>query len=214
MAKLLVTQPNYDYTTRYLSQWANKAVALAKEKGLSAVCLKNKRANKREFESVIKKTKPSFLFLNGHGSERCVTGQDDEVLVEVGVNEGILGKMVVYALSCRSARVLGKQSLKSGAVAYLGYNEDFIFFYDEKVRTNPKIDKTAGLFLDPPVVLATSLIKGHPTRRAYVNSQNAYRNTIIKLLSSEATFEYRTYIRYLVWDMSNQVCLGNQAASI
>lgn len=214
MAKALVTQPNYDYTTRYISAWAQKAVDLAKGKGISVICLKEARANKREFESVIRKTQPKFIFINGHGDERSVTGQDGEVLVKVRVNEGILNRSVVYALSCQSAKVLGKESVKSGADAYLGYEEDFIFLYDERCRTNPKIDKTAKLFLDPSMALPVSLFKGHSTGQAYGNSQNEYRRTIVSLLSSEASSEQRTYIGYLIWDMKSQVCLGSRSAII
>lgn len=214
MAKALVTQPNYDYTTRYLSTWAQKAVDLAKGKGISVVCLKEARASKKEFESVIRKTQPKFVFVNGHGDDGSVTGQNGEVLVEAGVNEGILSRSIVYALSCRSAKVLGKESVESGADAYLGYEEDFIFLYDERCRTNPKIDKTAKLFLDPPMALPVSLFKSHSTGQAYNNSQNEYRRTIVSLLSSEASSEQRTYIGYLVWDMQSQVCLGSQKAVI
>jgi hypothetical protein len=46
-----------------------------------------------------------MIFLNGHGSEDCVCGPDDEKLVQAGDNETILAGAVVNALSCRAARV-------------------------------------------------------------------------------------------------------------
>lgn len=213
MVKILVTQPTSDYTTRYISAWANFVVDLAKKRRIDAVCLRSKRANRKEFQSVVMKTKPRFLFLNGHGNKRAVAGQDNEILVEVNNEKGILKEKIVYALACSSAKILGRKSVKDGTDAYLGYDEDFIFFYDEKCRTNPINDLTAKLFLDPSNAIPISLLKGHPAGRAYKNSQNMYKKTAAQLLGSQSS-EDRTYLKYLIWNMAHQVCLGNKKAAI
>ena len=213
MVKMLVTQPTSDYTTRYISTWANFVVDLAKKRRVNVVCLKSKRANRKEFQSVVMKTKPRFLFLNGHGNEKTVAGQNNEILVGVRDTKAILKKKIVYALACSSAKILGRKSVKDGTDAYLGYDEDFIFFYDEKCRTRPKNDLTAKLFLDPSNTIPISLLKGHPAGKAYENSQSMYKKIVVQLLGSQSS-EDRTYLKYLIWDMTNQVCLGNKKAAI
>jgi len=214
MVKILITQPTSDYTTRYISAWANFVIDLAKKRKIDVVCLKGKRANRKEFQSVVIKTKPRFLFLNGHGNEKVVAGQDNEILVEMSNEKRILKEKIVYALACSSAKILGRKSVKDGADAYLGYDEDFIFFYDEKCRTSPINDLTAKLFLDPSNAIPISLLKGSSVGKAYENSQSMYKKVIIQMLDSQSSSEKRTYLKYLIWDMTNQVCLGNKKAAI
>jgi len=79
----------------------------------------------------------------------------DEILVEVGENEYILKDTIVFSLSCSSAKRLGISSIKAGAKAYIGYNEDFIFAYTDGFLTRAEQDPLAKLFLDLPTKLQT-----------------------------------------------------------
>ena len=87
---LLITRPNFDVTTRYLFVWAKKIIELAEKKCGKIFDLKKQRANRKEFESVMRKHEPGLAFLNGHGDERTVAGQDNEALIRAGENEEIL----------------------------------------------------------------------------------------------------------------------------
>lgn len=203
---LLVTRPNSDLTTRYISHWAEKIIALAEEKGSDVFDLDKQRANRKEFESVIIKKKPSLVFLNGHGDYDLVAGQDDEELICAGDNEKLLKSKIVYALSCRSGKILGPSSVKSGADAYIGYDEDFIFLYDENKRTRPEQDKTAEMFLEPSNQVMVSLLKNHAPQEAHKNSKQSFSRRIKKLLSSQSTALESSAVRYLIWNMQHQVC--------
>ena len=66
------------------------------------------------------------MAFKGHGSPDCVTGGNREVLVKVGENENILDSTIVHSLSCSSASILGPKSVKAGAKAFIGYNQDFV----------------------------------------------------------------------------------------
>lgn len=211
---ILVTQPEYDYTTRYISTWAEKAIQHAKKKNNNVIVLKNKRADKNIFKSVVKKTNPSFIFLNGHGNSDAVTGQDNKPLIDSNDNLDFLKKTIIYALSCQSAKNLGQYCIKKGIRTYIGYTEDFIFIIDQKKRTNPKEDHIAALFLDASNVIPFSLMKGKTTKESYDNSQRAFKKTIRTLLTSESKSYQTSAIRFLIWDMQHQVCLGNQQAFI
>lgn len=203
---LLVTRPNSDLTTRYISVWAKKIITLAKDKGVSVFDLDKKRANRKEFESMMRKNKPSLVFLNGHGDYNFVAGQYDENLVCAGENEKILESKIVYALSCRSGKGLGPSSVKSGADAYIGYSEDFIFLYDENKKTLPEQDKTAELFSEPSNQVMVSLLKNHSPKEAHANSKQSFARKVKKLLSSKSTVLESSVVRYLIWDMQHQVC--------
>jgi len=211
---ILITQPNYDYTTRYISSWGEVVVSYAKSKNNDVISLKKKRANKKTFISVVNKIHPSFIFLNGHGNENVVAGQDDQPLVEIIDSSNILKGAIVYALSCQSAKKLGPYCVKNGTKTYIGYTEDFIFVYDRTKRTKPLEDKVAALFLDSSNKIPLSLLKNKTTSEAHLDSQKAFKKTIESLLTSESVVQQSSTLRFLIWDMNHQVCLGDPNAKI
>ena len=95
--------------------------------GTDIVDLEGEKANRESFESVLKKKNPDLVFLNGHGSPDAVCGQDDKVVVQADLNEKILAKRLIYAVSCDSAQILGKEAVRNGAKVYIGYNKPFAF---------------------------------------------------------------------------------------
>lgn len=210
--KLLITRPEHDDTTYYLSHWSKKAIETAKSKGIKIFDLFRKRANKKEVLSMINKQKPSLVIFNGHGNDDSIAGYNDEPLVIAGKNEGLLKEKVTYALSCKSGKILGPKSIDSGARAYIGYDDDFIFIYNPNKMTNPLRDNTARLFLEPSNKLIISLIKGNSSEESCRRSQTVFKDNMKKLLSSEATPEETSMVRYLWWDMIHQVCLGDKKA--
>lgn len=211
---ILVTQPVYDYTTRYISTWAEKVIQYAKDKSNNAIVLRNNRANKNIFKSVVNKTNPTFIFLNGHGNDNTVTGQDNKPIITDTDNLEFLKKKIIYALSCRSAKTLGPYCVENGIKTYIGYTDDFVFVFDRTKRTNPTQDKIAGFFLDASNIIPFSLLKGKTTNEACNISQNTFRKTIRTLLTSESKADQSSTMRFLIWDMRHQVCLGNKNAKI
>ena len=211
---ILVTQPAHDYTTRYISVWADKVVKYAKDRNDNAVVLRNNRANKNIFKSVINKVNPSFIFLNGHGNNHMVTGQNNMPLLSDTDNLDFLKNKIIYALSCQSAKNLGPYCIDNDVKTYIGYTEDFIFIIDRTKRTNPKQDNIATLFLDASNTVSISLLKGKTTKESYNDSQDTFRKKIRSLLTSESKADQTSTIRFLLWDMKHQVCLGDQDAKI
>ncbi|KKP78437.1 MAG: hypothetical protein A2271_05085 [Candidatus Moranbacteria bacterium RIFOXYA12_FULL_35_19] len=205
----LITRPNYEITTRYLFAWSGIIVDTAKAKGINVVELRKDKANRKEFESRLTKLKPRLVIINGHGSDTCVTGHDGEVLVEAGQNEDILCSKIVYSLSCNSASCLGAESVKAGALCYIGYKTKFTFFHQNKI-THPLDDNIAKLFLDPSNQVALSLLKGNRTQDANRKSKELSMKNIRKLLSSASSKESALYAKFLWSNMHNQVCYGDQ----
>lgn len=120
--------------------------------------------------------------------------------------------MVVYALSCRSAKVLGAQSVQQGAHAYIGYNEYFIFLFSLEKRTRPLQDKTGGLFLEPSNQIPLSLLKGHTVHESYTSYKIAFEGNIQRLLTSQTVQADTAVVRYLWWNMQNLTYHGNPKA--
>ncbi|MEK7104711.1 MAG: hypothetical protein AAB868_01580 [Patescibacteria group bacterium] len=207
---LLVTRPEYDYTTRYISAWAKKYLQLATQKGYAIVDLRHKRANRKELESVIKKTKPVFVILNGHGNKDEVTGNDNETLIETNTNAEILADKITYALSCQSAKNLGAKVGSYPNTTYIGYKEDFAFVRLEKYGRKPTEDALAGFFLEPSNAIVISLIKGHNTGDSFYRGQQEFTKNIQMLLTSKVKSVDSSALRFLVWDLKHLTLCGDK----
>ena len=206
---LLITRPEHDYATRYLSAWSEKLFDLIKSKGYSIIDLYRERANRKEIESILSKRNPELVIINGHGSDDAVAGHDDKLLIKAGDNSFLLSNKITYAISCRSARVLGKEIAQNAETAYIGYQDDFLFIYLEKYRTRPIEDKFAGIFLDPSNLVVTTLIKGHPAKEAVSRAKQEFLRNLQKLLTSEVKPDDSSALRCLVWDMRHLTLCGD-----
>ncbi len=211
---IIITRPEHDPATRYLSYWSTNFIKLAQKKGHCVTDLKRNKATKKEFEGRVKKLNPSFVFLNGHGSTNCVTGHDNEPLVQVNKNDKILKNRVTYAVSCDSAKKLGLKCADKNT-AYIGYNQAFVFNLNRKYLKDPLRDKRAGQFLEASNKVPIALIKGHTAKEASEISKNCFKNKIQKLLPRiNDNPDKLEDVKDLFWDMNHQVCLGNGNATI
>ena len=211
---MLITRPNHDLSTDYLYFFSQSIIDYANKTKSLVIDLSKKRANFKEFNSIVEKTKPPFLVLNGHGSESSVSGYDNEPLLVSGKNADILNGKIVYARSCSSAKKLGKESIEKGCRAYLGYDDDFVFMVEDEKVLHPIQDKTASMFLEPANQIAISLLKGHTSSESNRKSKELYKKHILKFMTSASSSEERELIPLLLWDLEHQVCLGDQNAKI
>ena len=211
---LLITRPEHDLTTRYLSHWSNKIIEVAVKKGVDVIDLKGRKANKKELTGRLQKLNPSLVILNGHGNQSSVTGHDNETLVKAGSNEKILSSRITYAVSCSSAKRLGTRCAKREDTTYIGYDDDFIFAIDKKRISHPLQDKRAKPFMDASNQVSISLLKGHKATDASKRSKKTFMKKYMKLLSSNSSPDDLQDARLLWWNRIHQKCLGDQNAVV
>jgi len=209
---LLITRPEHEPAMCYLSRWSEKIIKEAKEKGVNVIDLYRNKANRKRVLGILEKRNPKLVVFNGHGGEDFVAGHDNEVILKNDDEEAVNSK-IIFARSCKSAKVLGETAIKKGAIAYLGYKEDFWLVYTKEKIFKPLEDKTAELFLEPSNYVPIALLKGHSTGEADNKSKNFFRKNIEKLIIEGPSSDDYYAIRYLLWDMTHQVCLGSQAAT-
>lgn len=214
MVKVLVTRPEHDDTTHYLSHWSLHALEIARKKGIPILDLHRKNANKQKFESMMHTQAPSFVIFNGHGDSDRIAGHKNEILVQSHRNEKVLTRSLVYAHSCSAAKVLGPLAVEEGAFAFLGYDEQFIFFYTPGSITKPLQDPTAKIFLEPSTEVISSLLKGNTMEEAQKRAKQLFFTQLSKMLSSEASLEDAGMAGYLWWDMKHLVLCGDTQATI
>lgn len=212
--RILISRPEHDPGTRYLSHWSNKVIEDAQKKGVSVIDLHKEKATKKEFEGRIKKIIPRLVLLNGHGSSRSITGHNNETLVELGQNEELLKKKITYAVACDSAKELGA-SVANEETTFVGYDEKFILNMDRHYLNDPTRDDRAARFLKSSNEVALSLLKGHTAEEASKRSKKAFKTELFQLLSSHSNDPDRLEdAKNLYWNMIHQVCLGDLSARL
>lgn len=212
--KLIVTRPQHDVTTRYLSNWAEEIIQLAERKGVDVIDLLRDKANRKELEGRIKKLLPELLFLNGHGDDDTIAGHDNEVLIKAEDNHEMLKGIITYALSCNSGKVLGQKVTEGNDSTFIGYSDEFIFVANNNYITRPLDDPQARPFMKSSNQVIVALIKGHSAREASERSKKLFQEHFIKLSSSNADQDSLQAAQFLWWNMRNQVCLGNGEAKL
>ena len=134
-------------------------------------------------------------------------------LVKCHENEELLKNKIVYSFSCKSAKELGPCSIKAGAQAFIGYEENFMFIYDPLNVTKPLEDADAKLFLDPSNELMISLLKHNSVSESYKRSQSHFKESLRKMLTSESLPGRGAYSWMLLWDMTHQIYEGDPEAT-
>jgi hypothetical protein len=210
---LLITRPEYEAPTLYLSKWSEDIIKEAETKGFKVIDLRRDKANKKRVVGTLEKTNAKFVVFNGHGNDAVIYGQDNEAILEMSDTKAVKNK-IIYARACRAASILGNNAIASGAISFLGYTEDFIFFRNINNERKPLEDKTAKQFLEPSNYLPISLLKGHTTGEANNRSKNLFRKNIEKLIVAGPTSSDYQTIRGLLWNMQHQVCLGDKSATL
>jgi len=200
---LLVTRPNHDRTTDYLFFWSQLVINEAKKRNFQVLDLKSKKANKKDFESYLKKNKPSMVFFNGHGSEGSIMGHDNQPLIVSGKDFKLLSGTIIYCRSCKTGKKLGRECVAGGTLAFIGYKRNFGFYRLEGVRGGPIRDKLAKFFLEPSNSIVVSLIKGNTVEESFRKSQKMMTRNLKDIVSTEASHEEKR-LAFLLW--SNKTC--------
>jgi hypothetical protein len=197
---LVVTCPDFDRMTRYLSTWAGEILRYCEAHGNATFVLSGEKANRRNLESFVKKHQPNILFLNGHGDDSRVAGHNNDIILDKD-NVKIAAGTNVYALSCNSAAKLGALAMKNGAAGYIGYTKEFIMLSSATKTAHGAIDGKAKLFLEPSNVIVQSLAKGSIADDAAGKGRQAFLDSIKKAINSDIQSDDDKLVPYLFWDM-------------
>lgn len=208
--KMIVTRPDYDPATKYLSYWSRVLIDEAQQKGIDIIDLAGKKATRQDFEGRVRKLNPSLVVLNGHGNAECVTGQDAEVLVKAGDNSALLAGRLTYAVSCDSAAVLGAEVGMHSKTAYVGYEKQFAVLQSHGYFKEPSKDPLAKPFLEFSNQVVRGLLKGNTVGESVEKAKQTGRALVDSLLSSGSDSDMQAAARFLWWDIQCLVVKGDQ----
>jgi len=124
----LITLPKSDDVTEYLSVFSKSIIESSIRKSIKIKPLEGEKANKINFEKILKKIDYSMIILNGHGSSDFICGHKNQKIIELKKNEGLLDGRITYARSCWAAAELGKKSVERDEKGcFIGYKIPFMF---------------------------------------------------------------------------------------
>jgi len=205
---LIITLPDYDDVTKYLSMWSNDIVTKAEENSIGIRKIVGKEVTMENFEKSLKKLNYKMIVFNGHGTSSEILGHNNKVIVEKEKNGHLLKDRIVYSRSCESAASLGELA-KMGDGCFIGYKTPFMFYVDSNWVANPRKDPVADIFLSSSNQIPISIIKGNTCKDAHENSRKQI--LINKVLRRKTPDSYRI-AEALLNNYSAQSFIGNESA--
>ena len=201
---LLLTRPRYDTPTYYLFYWAGLFINEAKKNSVKVIDLDRGKAKKTKLHSYLAKQPIDTVILNGHGNQKAVAGEDNEIILSTGDGTELLKNKTIFVRACDAGTILGKEIMQQGARGFIGYVQPFIFPSDKDSFSKPLEDELAAPVLECSNQIGISLIKGRSAAESQKDSLDKYTKAIDKYSSSEATNSFLLPI--LLWNMTSQVC--------
>lgn len=211
---IIITLPRHEYAVDYLAISSKSVIEEANKKGIKVKELKDKGANRENFEAVINSLNYKMVVFNGHGSEDTILGYKNMLLVQAGVNDVLLKGRITYARSCWAGCILGEVCMKNDSEGcFIGYKLPFMFYIDDTWRSNPSKDNVAPIFLEPSNLVPISLIKGNTALQAHKKSKTQILKTINTVLRENGK-EAFLFAEKLWNNYAGQVLIGNGSATL
>lgn len=210
----LVTRPEDDETTLYLSEYSKDLIRFAEAKGIEVFDCFYDKATREKVTAILLSKKPKLIMFNGHGNEDVITGHKFEPLIRKDDNDDLIKDSLVYARSCKCASSLGKVCSEKGTGAFIGYEGKFKFWTCNNSTHLPKEDEYAKPFLESTNQIVSTLLKGNTAEEAHQRGYDALEQVIEKLERSDAPQDLIFMLPLLYWDQQTQKCLGNKNLQI
>ena len=212
---MLITLPDHDTPTRYISAWVQKIVIpVAERNNIVPHILKGKAVTKSKITEILTNETIQFASFNGHGDDKTITGYDYEPLITFGENHDLIKGKIVHAFACNSGKVLGK---KCKSKAFIGYDNSFMLVSDYMSETRPLKDKFATPIINCALEVPLQLVKKKTAKEAYEKSQETYQKMIDEYTISSSKYtteELYAILPVLLWNKKCQVRHGELSAKI
>lgn len=186
---LLVTRPQYDDCTSYLSHFSSLVLKEAKKLQINTKDFDGEKANSKNVSKFVGKQDPKLIFINGHGDSDSLGGHKGEILFSITKDIDLLKDKLVYARACHAGIAFGEKMVKGNGGCFIGYTMPFSFWTEDKHSATPLKDNTAKLFLEPSNEIVISLINGYSAQASHERSKEMMVENMRKILKMEAKKE-------------------------
>lgn len=144
----------------------------------------------------------------GHGDKDIFSGFHKSIILEVGkYNPKEVSGKVIKLLSCLTGVELGPDLVQNGALAFMGYTDDYLWVCDADMAARPWADKMAATSLMPVMDSLNALLDGKTCREALEIELEGYR--------TNAETESDELIKScLLFNRENAILLGSEEARV
>lgn len=181
---MIIIRTNHDIATHYLFYWSDYLIKEAEAIGLKPIKIEGHAINKETVKKRIKKKKPKFISFNGHGTASSFLDNKKEGFLDVD-SANLLSKTVTFARSCDSLKELGKEAVKRGCYAFIGYKKKFWIARQHEMGSRPIQDPIAKPIFEASNLIGISLLKGKTVKEAINISHGYSAKAILDLIYSE-----------------------------
>lgn len=185
--KLFITRSNHDIGNTYLSAYSQEIIEEAQLQGWRVEKAENENNEKKNVSSRLT-NKPNLVVLNGHGSEEEVCGYQDKVILDSS-NSKLLSETICFIRACSCMNGLGKDAVKKGAKAIVGYAGEFWIPRINEYEATPLKDPSAKQVLETSNLVALKLTKGATVREAVRASKEKARELMFEMITREEPYD-------------------------
>lgn len=208
---ILIVTNDETITTQFGDYYSNIIYNYIYNRGYTPIKIKNPVL--KQLYKALKTYNPKLIIFWGvHGGTKSILTNNDNVTVGIeSYDEAISTKIygrnthwfrnkIIYALSCWSGRELGRELVRDGAKAFIGYENPFFFIASS---TNVLYDESSKPFFEANIIGIKRLVDGYTINQVY----NSIREYMIK-----KAVEYKNIdediSKYLLYDAKSLVAYG------
>ena len=192
---ILIARVDHDSSTKYIFNWAELIKKEAELMGFYVIDIKNEDFEEQKMKKIIEQYDPFLIFLNNHGTQYSIKGNDGKTDIIIRCkNDYLFKNRIVYALSCHTSVILGKSSISKGCKCYIGYKDKVRFPMQD--LDNVFDDFVTEPFMKVSNEIVLTLLKGGSPEEAYQNSQSLF-DKLIEYWKKEDKPEAPSIVKWL-----------------
>jgi len=181
---MIFIRTNHDIATSYLYSYTEPLIKEAEQRGFNVIKMEREEITEDILRKRIKNQKPTFIFFNGHGNSTSLYGNKGNEFINLN-SADVFKTTVSYARSCNCLNKLGKEAVKKGCSAFIGYKKPFWIARSHKRECQPLKDNVAEPILESSNTIVKQLLKGHSVDEAIKKSHETAADYILKLIYSK-----------------------------
>jgi hypothetical protein len=188
---ILIVRTDHDPLTHYLHGACEPIILEAQKRSCKLVDVDAKSHDMNSMTKLMKKLKPAFVLLNGHGSPNAFYRTTKDVLLDATTADALKGA-ITYARSCECLIGLGKAAVKSGCRAFIGYRRLFWLPKMAGMLSRSQQDRIAGPVVDASNLVAESIIRGQSVENSIRKSHELTAKMMLDLIYSQDPYDGAT----------------------
>ncbi len=181
---MIVIRTNHDLQTNYLYEYTKPVIKVAENKGFEVTILEGKEISEAILRKRIKNRKPKIIFFNGHGSEDALYADKKTIFIDTK-SADVFKETITFTRACDSLLGLGKEAIKKGCFAFIGYKKKFFIARHHSTTCIPNKDQVAKPILECSNMVINELLKGKSVKQAVETSHVKATDHIVTLIYSK-----------------------------